>query len=291
MSHAFIYIIPAPSKQSKKTGPTAVWRSHITVEGYQSFSALSFTLPTEIWMRSYLNLLKIDVNGTILFNSERLKIEKELVLESASYHTVTHTGELLFLGDKDIKKLTSEGEVTTLIAGDPEAEFTAICSCSNGDILTAIYYKHSVKILRYSGEGITRVIQKDDGGKDIYIFRIDCMTENKKNQDILTSDVYKVIGVEKKGRYKFSYTGHFPEKKFAPQCIATDSLGQIIVGHGYERASSIHLLTENGIFLSFLLTYKENGIVSPLSIGVNESELYVLYKDSNKISVYDYQLV
>jgi hypothetical protein len=289
----FLSIIPASSKQSKKAGPSAVWRSDVTVAGYQKFDSMSFVTPTEFWMRNVRNLFKINATGKVISNNESLKIEKEYVIEAASYHTVTQTGELLFLGDKHIKKLTSEGTVETFITGDQNSNFTAICSCSNGDILAAtVSHDEYVKILRYCKEENTQVIQKDDEGNDIYKYNIVySIAESKKNQDILTSGVSRVIGVEKTGRYKFLYTGHFSERDFRPHCISTDNLGQICVGQSSTKASSIHLLTEDGYFLCFLLTNKIDGIHSPLSIGVNETDLYVLCENSNRISVYDYQSV
>jgi hypothetical protein len=293
ISHTLFSIIPALPVKSPKTGPSAVWRSNITVAGYQKFDSMSFVTPTEFWMRNECNLYKIDRNGNVICNIESLKIHKDFIHEHFDLHTVTQKGELLFLGDKYIKKLTSQRTVTTLITGDPEAEFTAICSCSNGDILAVMKFNDYSKILRVSEDGISAQVNKeDDEGKDIYNNgRYFIISESKKNEAILTSNGSEVICVDKTGRYEFSYKGHFSEKDFAALSVSTDSLGQILVGHNNHRGSSIHLLEEDGTFLCFLLTNKKDGIHSPLSICACEGELYVLCEGSNKISVYDYQPV
>lgn len=253
--------------------------------GYQSFDYMSFVT---FWMMSGTNLLKMDASGNILCNNESLKIES--ASNDGVFHTVTQKGDLLFLESNYVKKFTSEETITTLIAADPEATFTCIHSCSDGSILAGVESSDCVKIARYNEEGISiQVIQKDDQGKYIYPYSTWKISENKQNQDILTSDFSVVKCVEKTGRYKFSYKGHFTEKYFTPKDISTDSLGQILVCNTAWIALSIHVLNPEGHFICFLLTTKKNGIKTPLSICVNEKELYFLDEDSNRISVYDYQ--
>ena len=93
-----------------------------------------------------------------------------------------------------------------------------------------------------------------------------------------------VVVVKKSGQLRFSYTGQ--EKWFRPYGICTDVLGHILV---CDRVSeTVHLLDQDGGFLSFLLSHKQR-IMSPRGLCLdNENNLYVGQFFRSTVKVYKY---
>jgi sugar lactone lactonase YvrE len=140
------------------------------------------------------------------------------------------------------------------------------------------------------------------------------ITENK-NGDIWTSDRYKdaVVVVDKSGRHRFDYKGRqsgrtglhrFDRKSrhrfdytdrhrfdytiFGPNGICTNANGQVLVCDVWNN--NVHLLDQDGNFLSLLLTRKQHGIFRPVALCVDDHHnLYLGQWHSNAIKVYKYQ--
>jgi hypothetical protein len=140
------------------------------------------------------------------------------------------------------------------------------------------------------------------------------ITENK-NGDIWTSDGYKdaVVVVDKSGRHRFDYKGRqsgrtgrhrfdrksrhwfdytdrhrFDYTDFRPRGICTNANGQVLVCDRLN--SNVHLLDQDGNFLSLLLTRNQHEIFRPLALCVDDHHnLYLGQEVSNTIKVYKYQ--
>ncbi|XP_056003783.1 uncharacterized protein LOC125653862 [Ostrea edulis] len=218
-------------------------------------------------------------------------------------HTVTEDGDLLFIDGDEVRKLTSDGTVITLLTPDREARCIH-SSRINGDILVG----SDGKVMRYDRTGRElQVIEKDDKGQGLYRLPI-YITENK-NGDIWNSDLDKeaVVVVDKSGHHRFDYTSRQSDytgrqsedssymyrfsytdrqSHFYPFGICTDVLGHVLVCDIYNN--SVHLLDQHGQFLSLLLTGEQHGI-RPTALCVDDQHnLYLGQYDSNTIKVYKY---
>uniref|UniRef100_K1RRZ6 Uncharacterized protein n=1 Tax=Magallana gigas TaxID=29159 RepID=K1RRZ6_MAGGI len=154
----------------------------------------------------------------------------------------------------------------------------------NGDILVGMIKGREAKVTRYNrtGEEIEN-IQRDNKGQDMY-GDPHYITENI-NGDVCTSDLNKhaVVVVNKSGQLRFSYTGQ--GSKFYPYGICTDLLGHIVICDSYTKINTVHLLDQDGQFLSFLLPER----VKSVSVCVdNENNLHVGHYDTRKVKVYKY---
>lgn len=110
------------------------------------------------------------------------------------------------------------------------------------------------KVTRYNkaGEEI-KFIGRSEEGQELYDFPY-YITENITG-DVCTSDINKraVVVVTNAGQCRFSYTGQ--KLRFIPYGICTDTIGNILVCDGYSK--TVHLLDQDGQFLSLLLTEQQ----------------------------------
>ena len=141
------------------------------------------------------------------------------------------------------------------------------------------------KVTRYSKTGKElQHIERNKNGEELYSYP-HYITENI-NGDICTSDYYKraVVVVNKSGQHKFSYRGQ--GSSLRPFGICTDVLGHILVCDYVSR--TVHLLDQNGGFLSFILS-QQQGITHPLSVCVDdENNLFVGQWSNSTVTVYKY---
>jgi hypothetical protein len=141
------------------------------------------------------------------------------------------------------------------------------------------------KVTRYNKTGKElQNIQRDNKGQKLYGDPL-YITENF-NGDVCVSDndIEVVVVVNKSGHHRFSYTGQ--EAKLWPCGICTDVFGHILVCGGI--GNTVHLLDQDGQFLSLLLT-QSHGVSIPHSVCVDdENNLYVGQYDSNTVTVYKY---
>jgi streptogramin lyase len=179
-----------------------------------------------------------------------------------------------------------DGAITTLLTTYGEVHCIH-SSRINGDILV----ESNSKVTRYDGTGQgLQVIEKDDKGQRLY--GLPAYITETYNGDIWVSDYGRkaVVVVDKAGRHRFDYKGRQSEhtgcqSDFYPRGICTNVLGQVLVCD--FRNHSVHLLDQDGQFLSLQLTEEQHGIRYPVALGVdNQNNLYLGQDDSNTIKVY-----
>ncbi|XP_048745820.2 uncharacterized protein LOC125658581 [Ostrea edulis] len=190
----------------------------------------------------------------------------EIKTDSSSlygYHAVTHDGDLLYIDEsnKSIKKYTSDRKTTTVITTTGNWRPRSVYSSHRtGDILVGMMFGDG-RVVRYNKEG--RELwqsQYDAQGQPLYRFPT-YITENV-NGDICTSDGIPnkaVVVVDRDGNHRFSYRGRQDESKFSPYGICTDVHGRILVVVTAGNVDSVHMIDQNGEFITVLLT-RDHGI-------------------------------
>jgi hypothetical protein len=183
------------------------------------------------------------------------------------YHTHTQDGELIFTDrdNKVIKKITQGNKITEFIKTGDWSPLSIHSSHINGDLLVGMVKDGEAKVTRYNktGEELQN-IQRDNKGQGLYGYPY-YITENI-NGDICVSNLFKqaVVVVNKSELYRFSYTGQ--GSGFSPWVICTDVLGHILVCDDYSN--TVHLLDQDGQFLSLLLTPLQHGVYNLRSVCV-----------------------
>ncbi|XP_062619554.1 uncharacterized protein LOC134281104 [Saccostrea cucullata] len=228
-----------------------------------------------LWISdSWGNLVQLDLQGNV--------IQKIKTNGGGGYHTVTQDRGLIFTdqGRNVINRITQDNNITKFIKTGGWEPLSIHSSHINGDLLVGMIGK----VTRYNKTGKElQNIQRDNKGQGLYNTPY-YIIENI-NGDICTSDINKgVVVVNKSGQYRFSYTGQ--KSEFRPYGICTDVLGHILVCDSIS--DTVHLLDQDGHFLSLLLT-QQQGVKYPRSVCVDdENNLYVGQYDTNKLTVYKY---
>uniref|UniRef100_K1PNT3 Tripartite motif-containing protein 2 n=1 Tax=Magallana gigas TaxID=29159 RepID=K1PNT3_MAGGI len=255
------------------------------------------------------NLVQTDLQGNQL---QKIQTSGE----SEGYHTVTQDGGLIYTdqNNKVINRITPDNTITRFIKTGDWEPLSIHSSHINGDILVGMRKdREPSKVTRYNKTGtelhingdilvgmetdeegkVTRYnktgteiqnIQRDNKGQALYDYP-HYITENI-NGDVCVSDYGKhaVVVVDKSGQHRFSYTGQGSE--FGLYGICTDVLGHILVCD-YDN-DTVHLLDQDGQFLSLLLT-KQQGVEDPYSVCVDdENNLWVGQDNTNTVTVYKY---
>nr|XP_011439061.2 uncharacterized protein LOC105336452 [Crassostrea gigas] len=227
------------------------------------------------------NLVQTDLQGNQL---QKIQTSGE----SEGYHTVTRDGDLIYT-DRDnnvINRITLGNTITEFIKTGGWKPISIHSSHINGDILVGMMKGVEAKVTRYNKTGTEiQNIQKDNKGQAVYGLPL-YITENI-NGDVCVSDFNKhaVVVVNKSGQYRFSYTGQ--GSRLNPFGICTDVLGHILV---CDRISgTVHLLDQDGQFLSLLLTSQKE-VEDPRSVCVDdENNLWVGQRwFTNAVTVYKY---
>ena len=241
---------------------------------------VSVDKPGKLWVSdSFKNLVQTD-QGRLL-----QKIQGSG--RGLGYHSTTQNGDLIYTdGDKAIiNRISADRKITKFMKTRDWAPLSVHSSRINGDLLVGMYTNEEGKVTRYNKAGKeTQNIQRDNQGQELYDYP-HYITENI-NGDICTSDMNKfaVVVVNELGEHRFSYTGL--RSDFQPYGICTDVLGHILVcDRGKE---SIHLLDQDGAFLSFILS-KEQCMGYPRGICVDdENNVYVGKFKTSIVAVYRY---
>ncbi|XP_022310765.2 uncharacterized protein LOC111116071 [Crassostrea virginica] len=241
---------------------------------------VSVDKPGKLWVSdSFKNLVQTD-QGCLL-----QKIQGSGGV--SGYHSTTQTGDLIYADRNEnvVSKITQDKQITELMKTGDWTPLSVHSSRINGDILVGMTTDEEGKVTRYNKAGKeTQNIQRDNQGQELYDYP-HYITENI-NGDICTSDMNKfaVVVVNELGEHRFSYTGL--RSDFQPYGICTDVLGHILVcDRGKE---SIHLLDQDGAFLSFILS-KEQCMGYPRGICVDdENNLYVGKFKTSIVAVYRY---
>lgn len=208
---------------------------------------------------------------------------------------ITEDGNLLYVIMRNVctsieQKTT---EKTSTIVQTPVSENINCIHYSqiNGDILVGIYNasKFISKITRYNSSGkIIQDIEVDYNGQRLYRCP-EYITENI-NGDIITSDptIGEVVVVDRSGQHRFNYHGPPIQTYFSPGDICTDNYGHILVTDYCKGKSSIHLIDQNGIFQTLLLTDVESKFIHDISICVNDKLSLFVGCEFGKVKVYKY---
>ncbi|XP_056015295.1 uncharacterized protein LOC125673379 [Ostrea edulis] len=243
------------------------------------------------------HFLASDNKGNLIeFDREGNQLQKiSTSRNTTGYHTGTAEGEWLYTdyNKKALYRVDRDKAITKLIAtGDwvPESIYS---SHSNGDILVAMNRNKEWKVTRYSKGGEELQDIQFGGRAQALYHSINFITENI-NGDICASDfiTHKVVVVTRSGQYRFFYSGHRSQNEFWPFGICTDVLGNILVCNGrledFYNCSSVHLLDQDGQFLSLLLTPKHCP-PRPRAICVDDQHnLWIGCQNSSTICVYTY---
>ncbi|XP_052716839.1 uncharacterized protein LOC128189320 [Crassostrea angulata] len=253
-----------------------------TVQGVHNVYHISLNKSDRVWVSDWNgNVVQTDLLGNLL---QKIQTSGK----DEGYHTVTQDGDLIYTDkrNKVINRITQDNTLTEFIKTGDWTPLSIYSSHINGDILVGMIKYGEVRVTRYnkSGKEIQN-IQKDNKGQELYRYPY-YITENI-NGDICTSEYNKkaVVVVEKSGQHRFSYTGQ--GSKFFPFGICTDLLGHILVADGITDV--VHLLDQDGQFLSLLLPAQDKITGFPLSLCVDEeNNLHVGQRSTNTVSVYNY---
>jgi acyl-CoA hydrolase len=129
----------------------------------------------------------------------------------------------------------------------------SICENVNGDICTSCPFSSEVKVC-------------DKSGNMRFCYDVRCKS--------------RTFGYGWQGRSRmFGVTNHFQ-----PRCLATDSLGHILISDNKDRV--VHIISQDGDFIAHLLT-QSDGITCPRGIAVDQSNNLWLV-DREGVKVYQY---
>uniref|UniRef100_K1Q861 Tripartite motif-containing protein 3 n=1 Tax=Magallana gigas TaxID=29159 RepID=K1Q861_MAGGI len=252
-----------------------------TVPGVDNVYHISLGKSGRLWVSDcFGNLVQTDLQGNQLQKIQTSGRDE-------SYHTVTQDGDLIYTDklNKVIHRITPDNTITEFIKTGDWKPLSIHSSHINGDILVGMKTDKEGKVTRYNKTGTEiQNIQRDNKGQELYELP-HYITENI-NGDVCVSDWSKpaVVVVDKSGQHRFSYTGQ--RSKFKPYGICTDVLGHIMVCD--FKSKTVHLLDQDGQFLSLLLT-EQLGVYGPRSVCVDdENNLWVGQCNTNTVTVYKY---
>nr|XP_011426745.2 uncharacterized protein LOC105327813 isoform X1 [Crassostrea gigas]XP_034305783.1 uncharacterized protein LOC105327813 isoform X1 [Crassostrea gigas]XP_034305785.1 uncharacterized protein LOC105327813 isoform X1 [Crassostrea gigas] len=252
-----------------------------TVPGVDDVYHISLGKSGRLWVSDGDgNLVQTDLQGNRL---QKIQTSGQ----DEGYHTYTQDGDLIYTDEhnKVINRITPDSTITEFIKTGVWGPISVHCSHINGDILVGMLKKKNPsKVTRYNKTGTEiQNIQRGNKGQPLYSYP-QFITENI-NGDVCVSDHYSgVVVVDKSGQHRFSYTGQ--GSWFRPYGICTDVLGHILVCDTY--IDTVHLLDQDGRFLSLLLT-QQQGIKYSRSVCVDdENNLWVGQLDNNTVKVYKY---
>ncbi|XP_052677514.1 uncharacterized protein LOC128158625 [Crassostrea angulata] len=273
----------ADVKQTLSLSSSVTKVREYTVPGVGSVFHISLGKSGTLWVSDDVgNLVQTDLQGKQL-----QKIQTSGRIEG--YHTVTQDGDLIYTDrdNKVINRITPDNTITEFIKTGDWEPLSIHSSHINGDILVGMRKGRESKVTRYNKTGTEiQNIQRDNKGQGLYR-EPHYITENI-NGDVCVSDYMDgncaVVVVDKSGQHRFSYTGQGSE--FELYGICTDVLGHILV---CDRISNtVHLLDQDGQFLSLLLT-EQQGVKYPRSVCVDdENNLWVGQITTNTVKVYKY---
>ncbi|XP_052692032.1 uncharacterized protein LOC128170098 [Crassostrea angulata] len=184
----------------------------------------------------------------------------------------------------DVKHTLSLSSSVTKVRRRDWRPYSIHSSHINGDILVGMHTDGEAKVNRYNKTGTEiQNIQRDNEGQELY--RIPFYITENINGDVCVSDFNKhaVVVVDKSGQRRFSYTGQ--SSTFTPCGIYTDVLGHILVCD--DDSNTVHLLNQDGRFLSLLLT-QQTGIKYSCSVCVDDDNNLWVGQWGNIVKVYKY---
>ncbi|XP_062601843.1 uncharacterized protein LOC134263507 [Saccostrea cucullata] len=225
---------------------SVIQMSTITISDVKEINYFSCESSDRFWVSGETELLNVDSRGNVL---RRPKV-------GFSGISTNTDGELLFSDTIGVKKLESNGIITTLFAID-ESIWCIHSSRINGDILLG---------LRNTTLRTSKVTRYDVTGQKILDIEED-------NQGVKLYAITKL---------------HHREQERGYLGICTDILRNVLVCNSSFSDPGVHLLDQDGQFLSMLLT-KEHNVQFPKAVCVDDKHnLYLGQYGSNIITVYKY---
>eukprot|EP00105_Crassostrea_gigas_P013578 XP_011429931.1 PREDICTED: tripartite motif-containing protein 2 [Crassostrea gigas] len=249
-----------------------------TIPGFYDVFHISLGKSGRLWVSDWRgNLVQTDLQGNQL-----QKIQTSSGIEG--YHTVTQDGGLIYTDkhNKVINRITPDNTITEFIKTGDWTPLSIHSSHINGDLLVGMKTNDEAKVTRYNKTGTEiQNIQRNNKGQPLYSEPL--YTTENINGDVCVSDYNNdtVVVVDKSGQHRFSYTGQRSE--FNPYGICTDVLGHILVCDGL----TVHLLDQDGQFLSLLLT-SQQGVKFPRSVCVDDENNLWVGQRGNTVTVCKY---
>lgn len=240
--YIILFFVETAASSSHQFQETAIHTTRITLPLSSNFH-ISCLRSDQLWASGVNQIIEMNDIGNIL---KKLDVKGS----SGGHHTLTKKGELLFLNENRVYKLALKGDLCVLCMPFT-ISYCIHSSKIDGDVLVGSKYG----VIRYKDTGDLLQIIHLDNKKDANDVISMYITENI-NRDVIVSCGFmnKVVAVDKAGRHRFEYRGHRPNSHFLPLGICTDVLGHILVYSSHDHVSNVHLLDEDGHFLSYLLT-------------------------------------
>lgn len=260
-----------------------------TVKDVKSCYHISYFESDLLWVSESCNLVLTNTTGKTEHQLTDIPVDT-----FSGLHTVNSEGELFFI-DKDynIKKLSNDMNTITIFAkqtDDPEwTPRSVYWSSSGGDLLVGLGKANpeTGKVSRYNRTG-QQTQPRQHNNSDPEIYKDPKIITENTNGNIVVSDFDAVVVTERGGGHRFSYTGHPPGSPLKPRGICTDGMSHILVCE--NRSRTVHMLDENGQFLSYLLPKsQEMGAPSSLSYDTNTHRLWLAAGSHKKYKVFVYK--
>lgn len=259
-----------------------------TVTDVDHCDHISCLTSDQIWISDKNNLLFTNKTGVTLHHLVDL-------CRGYGVHTVNHEGELIYIDTNyDIKKLSKNVETITLLKTSLDTKWKPCCVYSSphtGNLLVVmqeedIMDKLSAKVMLFNQTGnLIHTIQKNDEGRELYRQPV-YITENK-NLDVVVSDYERgVVVTDCEGEFLFSYRGRPSKFRLEPRGICTDDMSHILVCDCLT--DSVHIIEQNGHFLSLLLIIPSDLSPFSLSYDSNSRCLLVGSNSNKKVCLYKY---
>lgn len=271
-------------------------QNSLTLEHVNNCCHISIKTPDKVWVSGKDYLILTNTKGA---TSYCLKTFNEF----SGLHSINKDKKLIYIDDEynvitlpnDLEKKKTNTSIKTF---EWKPKCLSFCR-STDDLLVGMYNKSEEegKVIRYSQSGEqTQTIQEDKRGNKLYS-KPSYIVENN-NFDVVVSDTAwttvnnsseessAIVGTNRKGKYRFKYTGHLQNSKIVSRGLCIDALSHIILCD--NKTSTVQMLDCNGKFMSHILI-RPAGILKPHGLGYDfKTHLLWVGSHRNKICVYRY---
>lgn len=265
-----------------------VLQQHFKVTDIRHCRHISFARTDKVWVSDdENNLILTNTTGEILHHLND-KCSDSL---SCGFHTVNSENELIYIEkNHNIKILSTNLRAFKLIKAEDSIwkPLSVHFSWSTGDLLVgACRFEFDTWIgiiIRYNQTGERKQQIEHNNFREPYY-----LSENNNGDIVVSNWSNAVVVVNRRGKHRFSYTGHQSGSQLRPRGICTDAMSHILVCD--ERTNTVHIVSNDGQFLSQILI-RPPGIFTPFSLkyDINTQRLWVGSKHSNNVFVYRYLL-
>lgn len=258
---------------------------NLKLKGVHGCRHISCTTSNMFWVSdSKHNLIFTNITGETLYHL------RDLWNGSDGVHTINTEHDLIYIENNgSIKKLSKNmNNITEFVEqnesiGRPHCLY---CSRLTEDLLVGMRGNGAGKVVRYNQTGQqTQTIQYDNTGLDMYSVP-NYITENN-NEDVVVSDADAVVVTDRRGSFRFVYTGYPSGSGLKPLGICTDAQSHIIICD--QRTNTIQMIDNDGNFLSQLLSRPLDSFkIQSLSFNTETNFLWVGSEQrlNNSICVY-----